>query len=404
MVKRNPHVAKLHAGYLFPEITRRKREFLQKNPSAAIISLGIGDTTHPLPAFIAARLAETAKALETEEGYSGYGPEEGQESLRLKISQKIYLNRFSQNEIFISDGSNSDIGRLQTLFGADATLAVQDPSYPVYVDTGVVIGQSIGYDAPSRKYHGITYMPCFPSNHFFPSLSLTPPADLIYFCSPNNPTGAVATHSQLKELVDYAQEHKSIIIFDTAYANYIQESHLPRSIYEIAGAEKCAIELGSFSKMAGFTGIRLAWSVVPKALQYESGDSVNQDWNRVHATFFNGASNIAQAGGLAVLEPEGEKGIRSLIRYYMENANILRQVFERYGYEIYGGVNAPYLWIKIPSLTSWEAFDHFLEKTHLLTAPGSGFGPNGEGFLRISAFGKRSQIEEASDRLSRFLR
>jgi LL-diaminopimelate aminotransferase len=399
MVRRNPHLAKLQSGYLFPEIIKRKRAFLEKYPHAHLISLGIGDTTEPLSAFVAGKLAQTAHALGTAEGYTGYGPEEGQQKLRQLIAQQLYHNRFETDEIFISDGTNSDIGRLQILFGSHATMAVQDPSYPVYVDTGVVLGQTAGYHAPSRKYQGVTYMPCLPGNDFFPSLSQTPSSDIIYFCSPNNPTGAVATFSQLKELVDYARQRGSIIIYDTAYACYIQQPDLPRSIYEIKGAKEVAIELGSFSKMAGFTGVRLAWSVVPKELRFDDDHSVLQDWNRVHCTFFNGASNIAQAGGMAVLHPEGQKHIQALICFYMENAAILRTVFENLGYEVYGGINAPYLWVQFPHLSSWQAFDMLLEKSQLLSAPGSGFGPAGEGFLRFSAFGGRPQIEEAANRL-----
>lgn len=402
MVKRNPHVAKLNAGYLFPEIIKRRRAFLEKNPQARLISLGIGDTTEPLPTFVANKLAQTAQALGTKEGYTGYGPEEGQLELRQLIAKQLYQQRFASDEIFISDGTNSDIGRLQILFGNQATLAVQDPSYPVYVDTGVMLGQTNIYDAPSRKYQGIAYMPCLPSNQFFPSHF--PKADIIYFCSPNNPTGAAATFSQLEELVDYAHRHRSIIIYDTAYACYIQEPQLPRSIYEIKGAKEVAIELGSFSKMAGFTGVRLAWSVVPKELCFDDGHSVLQDWNRVHCTFFNGASNIVQAGGMAVLQPEGQKSIQELIQFYMQNVSILRQTFDNLGYEVYGGTNAPYLWVQFPHLTSWQAFEMLLEKAHLVSAPGIGFGPAGEGFLRFSAFGNRANIEEAAERLSTCLK
>lgn len=404
MVKRNHHVAKLNAGYLFPEIVRRRQAFLEKHPHAKLISLGIGDTTEPLPAFITNRLAQTAQALGTTEGYTGYGPEEGQRDLRELIAKQLYQNRFAADEVFISDGTNSDIGRLQILFGSHVSIAVQDPSYPVYVDTSVILGQTATFDAPSRKYQGISYMPCLPGNQFFPYLSHIPPADLIYFCSPNNPTGAVATHSQLEELVAFARKHHSIIIYDTAYASYIQDPHLPRSIYEIEGAKEVAIELGSFSKMAGFTGVRLAWSVVPKELRFEDGHSVNQDWNRVHATFFNGASNIAQAGGMAVLHPEGQKSIQDLIQFYMKNASLLRGTFEELGYEVYGGDNAPYLWVKFPHLNSWQAFEMLLEKAHVVSAPGSGFGPAGDGFLRFSAFGQRSKIEEAAHRLKTTLK
>lgn len=404
MVKRNPHVAKLRSGYLFPEIIKRKQNFLQTYPQADLINLGIGDTTEPLPPLIARQLSQAAEALGTVEGYTGYGPEEGHYLLRQKIAEQFYHKQFTADEIFISDGTNCDIGRLQVLFGNEVTIAVQDPSYPVYVDTGVILGQTMHYDAPSRKYQGISYLPCCSSNGFFPYFSQTARTDLIYFCSPNNPTGAVATRSQLEELIAFAQRNRSILIYDTAYAHYIQDPHLPRSIYEIQGAEEVAIELGSFSKMAGFTGVRLAWSVVPKALRFDDGHLVHSDWNRVHATFFNGASSISQAGGVAILEPEGQKSIQTLIQFYMENAAILRRALEGVCDEVYGGVNAPYLWIRLPSLSSWEAFDALLEKTHIVTVPGSGFGPAGEGFIRLSAFAKRNSIEKAAHRLQSYFK
>ncbi len=400
MVRRNTHVAKIHSNYLFPEIIRRKQLFLEKNPEANLISLGIGDTTEPLPLFIAQSLAISAEELATEKGYTGYGPEEGYLELRKEISSKLYHGHFEANEIFISDGTNSDIGRLQILFGPEASLTVQDPTYPVYVDTGVILGQSSFFDPATKKYGKVTYLPCSPSNFFFPELDASRRTDLIYFCSPNNPTGAVATHEQLEKLVHFAKKNRSIIIFDTAYASFIQDPKLPRSIYEIPGAKEVAIELGSFSKMAGFTGVRLAWSIVPQELQFDEGHSVNKDWNRVHATFFNGASNISQKGGLAVLRPEGEKCIKHLIDYYMGNAHILRNLLIDLNLEVHGGLNAPYLWVNIPHLTSWEAFDFLLTEGHIVCAPGSGFGPAGEGFIRLSAFGKRQTIEEAASRLA----
>lgn len=399
MVKRNLHVAKLNAGYLFPEIIRRKQAFLQKNPNVSLISFGIGDTTEPLPSFITNQLQEYSQGLGTYQGYTGYGPEEGYYFLRESIAKNIYQNRLNADEIFISDGTNCDIGRLQVLFGGQVSIAVQDPSYPVYVDTGVILGQSLHYQTSTKKYEGITYMPCHPENDFFPTFQNLPGLDLIYFCSPNNPTGAVATRDQLTDLVNFAKKNRSIIIFDAAYSSYIQDKDLPRSIYEIDGAKEVAIELGSFSKMAGFTGVRLGWSVVPKELKFEDGHSVHHDWNRVHSTFFNGASNISQAGGKAILEPEGQKNVFQLIQFYMENASILRKVTTELNFETYGGINAPYIWVKIPKMTSWEAFDLLLEKGHLLSAPGSGFGPLGEGFLRLSAFGKRADIITGAERL-----
>lgn len=400
LVKRNPHVSKLSCGYLFPEIVRRKQDFLKRKPQADLISLGIGDTTEPLPSFIADHMGKVAQGLGTTHGYTGYGPEEGILSLRERISLELYKNKFQPEEIFISDGTNSDIGRLQTLFGSNVRIAVQDPTYPVYIDTSVVLGQSKEFNSSKRQYHGISYLPCRPDNEFFPDLSQAPACDLIYFCSPNNPTGAAATRSQLEDLVRYAQKHRSIIIYDTAYTAYIQDPLIPRTIYEIPGAREVAIELGSFSKMAGFTGVRLAWSVVPKELRFEEGHSVNQDWNRVHTTFFNGASNIAQAGGMAVLEPAGKEAMEKMIRFYMENAKILHSACKKAGYEVHGGVDAPYLWVHFPKRHSWDVFEWLLERAHLVSAPGSGFGPAGEGFIRFSAFGSRSRIEEAAQRLS----
>lgn len=400
MVKRNPHIAKLHSSYLFPEIVRRKEQFLQTHPNARLISLGIGDTTEPLPPLISEHLSLSASALSTHDGYRGYGPEEGYKELREKISAVLYNNKFGSDEIFISDGTNSDIGRLHTLFGSSATFAVQDPSYPAYVDTGVMTGLSDPYHLTTQRYAGITYLHCSPENDFFPDLSTVKPVDIIYYCSPNNPTGAVSTKEQLARLVAFAKKNRSIIVFDTAYASYIRDPHLPRSIYEIDGAEEVAIELGSFSKMAGFTGIRLAWSVVPKALTYDSGGSINRDWKRVHTTFFNGASCLAQQGGLAVLTPEGLESINAQIELYMANAALLRKTALATGLDVYGGLHAPYIWVRMPGYTSWEAFDALLHNCHIVTAPGSGFGPAGEGFIRLSAFGKPETIREAAGRLA----
>jgi LL-diaminopimelate aminotransferase len=391
MVKRNPHLAKLHAGYLFPEIAKRKHAFLEKSPHAKLISLGIGDTTEPIPSCIAEAMAKTAFNLGTDEGYSGYGSEQGETSLREQIARVIYQEKISPDEIFISDGSKCDIGRLQVLFGNQAKMAVQDPSYPAYVDTSVILGQTHHYDGQAKHYKGIVYMPCTPSNQFFPDLNRVPSVDLIYFCSPNNPTGATATKEQLTELISFAKQNRSIIIFDAAYAAYIQDETLPRSIYEVEGAKEVAIELGSFSKMVGFTGVRLGWSVVPKELRFEDGFSVHRDWSRINATFFNGASNIAQKGGLAALQPAGLQAMQTVVHFYKENARLLRKAFEQQGYEVYGGSNAPYLWIRFPGMDSWQAFEMLLEKSHLICTPGSGFG-------------QRSCIEEAIERLRKVLK
>lgn len=404
MIKRNPHMAKLVSGYLFPEIAKRKKAFLEKNPHAQLISLGIGDTTEPIPATIAKGLIDKSASLSTLEGYQGYGSEQGLPELRKQISAQLYNKQIDPDDIFISDGSKCDIGRLQVMFGSHVTMAVQDPSYPVYVDTSVILGQTNSYDSTRKHYSGITYMPCLPDNNFFPDLSSISPTELIYFCSPNNPTGAVATKDQLKQLVQFAKKNKSILIYDAAYSLYIQDPSLPRSIYEIEGSHEVAIELGSFSKMAGFTGVRLAWSIVPKSLRFEDGHPVHSDWNRISSTLFNGASNIAQAGGLAALQPAGMHAMKELVAFYMENTRILRETFKKLGYPVYGGLNAPYLWVKFPYDNSWKAFEDLLEKSHIVSTPGSGFGPAGEGFLRFSAFGHRQNIVEASNRLTKLLK
>lgn len=402
MIQRNPNIAKLPAGYLFPEIAKRKRAFLAKHPTAKLISLGIGDTTEPIPHSITGGLIKGAAALGTKDGYTGYGPEQGQLELRRRLAERIYDNTVDADEVFISDGSKCDIGRLQVLFGSGATMGVQDPSYPAYVDTSVIAGQTGDYDPVTKQFRGIVYMPCTPNNHFFPELDKMPRADLIYFCSPNNPTGSAATREQLMQLVAFAKRNRSIIIFDAAYATYIRRSDIPRSIYEIPGARDVAIELGSFSKMAGFTGVRLGWSVIPKELHFDDGTPVRQDWGRLMSTFFNGASNIAQAGALAALEPEGMESIRQITDFYLENARIIKSALESQGIIVYGGTDAPYIWAKFPLKTSWETFEEMMEKLHLITTPGSGFGPSGEGFIRFTAYGHRSSIEEAAERLQKY--
>lgn len=403
MVRRNPHFAKLNSGYLFPEINKRKKALLARHPEAKIISLGIGDTTEPLSEYLSERLKSYALGLGSRQGYSGYGPEQGNWELRQKIAETFYQGRIIPDEVFISDGSKCDIGRLQVLFGSEATLAVQDPTYPVYVDTAVMLGQSELYDPQQSHYRGIVYMQCSPENHFFPALEKTPKTDLIYFCSPNNPTGSVATKEQLAQLVAFAKRNRSILIFDAAYACYIRDPTLPKSIYEIEGARDVAIELGSFSKMAGFTGLRLGWSVVPEEVCFEDGTPVRKDWDRINATFFNGASNVAQAGGLAVLEEKGLRTIREMVDFYMENARIIKETLQQMGFAVYGGQESPYVWAKFAKMKSWALFEEILEKVHVVTTPGSGFGPAGEGFLRFSAFNQRPHVEEAVDRLRHFL-
>ena len=398
MVQRNPKIKALRTHYLFPEINKKKQEFLRRSPDAQLISLGIGDTTYPLPKSIANQLSLYGAGMSTLEGYSGYGPEQGNAGLRHLIASRFYPGLAEANEIFVSDGTKCDIGRLQVLFGSSATIAVQDPTYPVYVDTAVALGQGEAQQEATGCYGNIVYMPCTSSNSFFPDLEALPRTDLIYFCSPNNPTGAVATHEQLARLIRFAKKNRSVVIFDAAYSAYIQDKTLPRSIYEIDGAREVAIELGSFSKMAGFTGLRLGWSVFPKELRFEGGESISTDWNRIHTTFFNGASNIVQAAGAAVLEEEGWMAIKKMVEYYQENALLLTHLCQENEWQFYGGVHAPYLWVEFPGRDSWEVFDELLEQAHLVTTPGSGFGPSGNGFIRLSAFGLRETIETAVQR------
>lgn len=402
MINRNTGFANLSAGYLFPEVARRRAQYAEKHPDAKIISLGIGNTTEPLPVYIAKAMSDYALGLSTQEGYSGYC-EEGIPELHEKIASVFYPGMAAPDEIFISDGAKSDISRLQMLFGRDVQVAVQDPAYPVYVDGSVVVGAA-GKSA-GAGYEGITYMPCTPENHFFPDLSAVRPNSVIYFCSPNNPTGAASTKDELRSLVEFALKNGCLIVFDAAYREFIRDPKLPKTIYEIEGARACAIEVNSFSKPAGFTGVRLGWSVVPKDLRFADGHSVFDDWNRALATFFNGASNIAQRGGLAALEPKGLAAMRSVIDYYLENVRMIEGVFaggrfREGGVRIYSTGNSPYVWIRFPGYKSWDIFDRILDRCRVVTTPGSGFGPAGESFLRFSSFGHHADVEEACRRLA----
>jgi len=404
MVQRNKNMAKLTSGYLFPEIRRRKKEFLEKHPNAKILSLGIGNTTEPITRYITKALANAAKELGTKEGYSGYGDEQGMTELRKKIAEKFYNNTISSEEVFISDGAKCDIGRIQLMFGSNATIAVQDPAYPVYVDGSVIIGATGTYNKQKDLFDNIVYLECAPENNFFPDLSIAPRTDLIYFSSPNNPTGAVSTKEQLKKLVDFARKNRSIIIFDAAYSEFIKDKKLPRSIFEIEGAKECCIEVSSFSKFIGFTGVRLGWSIVPKQLKYDDGSDVNQDWNRIMTTIFNGASNIAQKGGLSALDDKGLKEMKKTIKFYKENAAIIKKGLESMNIKTYGGINSPYIWAEFPERKSWDVFNEILERCHVVTTPGSGFGPAGESFIRFSCFGHREDVEEAIKRLKEKLK
>ena len=400
MINRNPYIANLKAGYLFPEVAKRRREFAAAHPDIKIISLGVGNTTEPILPHTNKGLVNGAKQLGTVKGYSGY-QDEGMAELREKISSVFYKGKFSIDEVFISDGAKCDIGRLQALFGAGTKIAVQDPSYPVYVDGSVLVGAAGGWTGTG--YAGITYLPCTAENNFFPDLDLIPQNSLVYFCSPNNPTGAVSDRAQLTALVKTAVEKGCIIVFDAAYAEFIRDPSLPKTIYEIDKADQCAIEVNSFSKPAGFTGVRLGWSIVPKALKYSGGESVNADWNRIAGTIFNGASNIAQAGGLAALDDKGLIEVRKLTDFYLGNAKLIRDALQKLGIKCIGGDNSPYIWAHFPGRDSWEVFSQILEKCHVVTTPGAGFGPAGQSFIRFSAFGHRADVEEACKRLSKLV-
>ena len=397
MARINKNYDKLAAGYLFPEIARRTNAFLEQNSGAKVLRLGIGDTTEPIVPAVLDGLHAGVEALGNAESYSGYGPSEGIDALREGLA-KFYNERglnLDPSEFFVSDGAKSDSANIQGIFSDDCVVAVQDPAYPVYVDSNVISGRT--GQATDSGYDGLVYMPCTEGNGFFPDLPKQK-VDLIYICSPNNPTGAVATKEQLKSFVDYANEHKAIIFYDSAYASFITDPDLPRSIYEVEGAETCAIEFNSFSKTAGFTGVRLAWTIVPKACVTEDseGGKLHALWTRRQNTFFNGAANIVQSGGVAALSPEGRKQTDAQVSFYLENARIINDGLKSLGITTYGGGNAPYVWLKTPGgISSWDFFDKLLNECHVVGTPGSGFGPSGEGFFRLSAFGHRENVEQA---------
>jgi len=387
-MKRNDNFERVQGRYLFQEIRQRAEAFSKAHPDVKLVRLGIGDTTEPIGPYISAKLEKAGKDLGTTAGYTGYGPEQGIAELRQAISKVVYGGKISPDDIFVSDGAKCDIGRIQLLFGQEAKVALQDPTYPVYLDSSLI-------------YRGgqITFLPCLPQNNFVPDISKAVGCDLLFLCLPNNPTGTIFSREELEKIVKFARSEKILILFDTAYSFYVQDG-FPKSIYEIEGADEVAIELGSFSKIAGFSGVRLGWTVVPEALKYRNGASIKSDWMRINATFFNGASIISQKGGLAVLEPEGQKEVKQQVAFYLENTRALRSTLQDLGIQTYGGTHSPYLWTQIEGLTSWQAFDLLLESAHIVTTPGTGFGPSGEGFVRISGFATRSTIQEACRRLS----
>ncbi len=399
---RNSNLERLHSNYLFAEVNRKKQLFQEKFPAAKIISLGVGDTSLPIPAPIVAAWKSEAEKLGTEKGYTGYEPYQGRPALCKAISERIYRGLVHPDEVFISDGAKSTLGRLQLLFPEQAVIGVQDPAYPVYVDTSVAMGHSGSYDVDRQQYNRIVYLPCTKENDFFPDLTSAPKVDVLYICAPNNPTGAAPGFESLNKLVAYALKNRSLIIYDSAYASYISDPTLPKSIYEIPGAKEVAIEVGSFTKLCGFSGVRLGWIVVPKELKYDNGKSVHSDWAHMNTVFFNGASNLAQAGGLAALSEEGWSATMDLIAYYKENAALLRAALTKKGFSCFGGFHAPYIWVETGE-ESWKMFDFFLEELHVVTTPGSGFGPAGQGYLRFSALGKRNDVIEAVERIGKKL-
>ena len=397
MAKINQNYDKLAAGYLFPEIAKRTKAFIEKNPGVEVMRLGIGNTTEPLTPTLIKGLHFGVEKLADVKTYTGYGDEQGDARLRKAIAvgyAKLGV-QLEMDEVFVSDGAKPDSANIQSIFGLDNVVAVQDPAYPVYVDSNVIAGRT--GKANGSTYEKLVYMPCHEANGFFPDVPSTK-VDLIYICSPNNPTGAVATKAQLKKFIDYARANKAVIIFDAAYYSFISDPTLPKSIYEMEGAKECAIELNSFSKSSGFTGVRLGWCIVPKTLVMEDAPAgrVNALWNRRQTTMFNGASNIVQEGGLSALSDEGLAENKKVIDYYMENARIIREGLISKGIIVYGGTNAPYLWAKTPNgMSSWDFFDKMLSEAHVVTTPGSGFGPAGEGYFRVSSFGHRENIVKA---------
>jgi len=406
MVVRKEHFSKLQASYLFVNIAQKRKAFVDANPDKKLISLGIGDTTQPLPESICAGLTNAAKGLGTQAGYSGYPDWNGGAALREAISKEFYNGLVSPDEVILSDGSKPDLCRMQALFGDGVNIAVQDPVYPAYVDGSVIAGKTgKGIPESSGRYEGITYMECNPENSFFPDLEkLEKKSYVLFFCSPNNPTGATATKEQLTKLVAFAKETQSIIVFDTAYRAFITDDSLPRSIYEIEGAREVAMETSSFSKLVGFTGVRLGWTVCPTDVKYETGESVFDDWKRIMGTYFNGPSNIAEAGGLAAMQPAGMKEMSGLVSYYMQNAKTLRDVIvKKHGFEAFGGDHSPYLWVKAPTgKTSWDMFDLMLKECAIVITPGVGFGSQGEGYVRFSCFASHESVAEAAGRIDDF--
>ena len=403
MVRVNDNYLKLPGSYLFSTIGRKVREYKAQHPEADIISLGIGDVTQPIAPAVISALHTAVDEMARAESFKGYAPDLGYDFLREAIAENDYRSRgcyIAADEIFVSDGAKCDCGNIQEIFSADCRIAVCDPVYPVYVDSNVMAGRTGDYDAAAGRFRDVIYLPCTAENGFSPDLPSEVP-DLIYLCFPNNPTGAVISKARLQEWVDYAKRNGAVILYDAAYEAYISEPDIPHSIYECDGARECAIEFRSFSKTAGFTGLRLGFTVIPKDLKAD-GVSLWSLWARRHGTKYNGAPYIIQRAGEAVYSDAGRQQIRSQIAYYMDNAHYIYNGLKEAGYKVSGGINAPYIWLRTPDgLTSWEFFDRLLTRANVVGTPGSGFGPGGEHYFRLSAFGSHENTAEAVKRIKK---
>lgn len=402
-MKLNPYIAALPAGYLFAEIAKRVKAYSAAHPDADILKLGIGDVTRPLSRYVADEMAKAAAAMGTPEGFRGYGPDYGYEFLINAIIEndyKPYGVNLDVEEVFISDGAKPDVGNLQELFSPDAVIAVTDPVYPVYVDSNAMAGRLGHYE--DGKWSKLCYLPCNAENGFVPEVPKGH-VDVIYLCYPNNPTGTVLTREQLKPFVDYARAHDAIIVYDSAYKAFISTPQVPHSIYEVEGADECAIECCSFSKTAGFTGVRCGYMVIPRKLTGDAEGkqvSLNKLWQRRTSTKFNGVSYPVQVAAAAVYAPQGKKEIQESIDAYLENARIIREGLEKAGCTVFGGVDSPYVWMKTPGdMKSWDFFDLLLTKAHVVGTPGEGFGPSGEGYFRLTAFNTKENTVEAVKRI-----
>lgn len=406
MIKINENFLELQESYLFATIAQKVAKYSKENPDKKIIKLGIGDVTRPIPEVVLQAIHKATDEQAISETFRGYGPEQGYEFLREKIKEYDYKSRnvdIDIDEIFVSDGAKCDCGNIVDILAQDNKVAITDPVYPVYLDTNVMSGRSGKYDKETGKYENIVYIPATSENNFVPELPKEK-VDIIYLCYPNNPTGTTLTKEQLETWVKYAKENKALILFDAAYEAFITDENVPHSIYEIKGAKEVAIEFRSYSKTAGFTGMRCAFIVVPKELKgfTKSGEevSINKLWNRRHCTKFNGVSYIVQRAAEAVYTEEGRKQIKENIDYYKENARIIKQGLEEAGYTVYGGVNSPYVWLQLPDgMKSWDFFDKLLTEANVVGTPGVGFGPSGEGYFRLTGFGTKENTKEAIRRI-----